>query len=228
MDGKGEDRDGPSDRIVRTRAGASFMGAACFYLAGESATARAWTTPSYSYVRNWISDLGATGVGAFHGRSLSSPLHAVMNAAFLVDGIFFLLGAIMLARTAAGPRARLFLVFAVAHSLGMLLVGLVPETVSPPLGSLHLLGAMLAIGGGNAAIIVGGRLAGLRWAGLLLGLFGLAAFAALAFPAATAALGSGLVERLAVYPITLWELLAGLALLSPSPAAAARRAGPAT
>jgi hypothetical membrane protein len=151
-----------------------------------------------------------------------------MNAAFLADGLLFLLGAVLLAGGARGMRARLFLVFAAAHSLGMLLVGLVPETTPAPVGSLHLLGALLAIGGGNAAIMLGGRLAGLRWAGLLLGLFGLAALLALAFPAAPAGLGGGLVERLSVYPITVWELIAGLSLLNASAAEAGRPADPAT
>jgi len=55
--------------------------------------------------------------------------------------------------------------------------------------------------------------AGPRGAGLLLGLVGLAALVALGFPGALAAVGGGLVERLAVYPITAWELIAGLSLL---------------
>jgi hypothetical protein len=95
----------------------------------------------------------------------------------------------------------------------MLLIALVPETAAAPVGSLHLVGALLAIGGGNGAIMLGSRLAGPRGAGLLLGLVGLAALVALGFPGALAAVGGGLVERLAVYPITAWELIAGLSLL---------------
>ena len=117
--------DRPTDRAMRMRAGASLIAAGGFYLAAESVSARAWTAPGYSYAGNWISDLGAPAVEVFHGRAVNSPLHAVMNAAFLADGLLFLLGAILLARAARGPSAHLFLVFALAHSLGMLLVGLV-------------------------------------------------------------------------------------------------------
>jgi hypothetical membrane protein len=192
-------------------AGASFLAAGGVYLAGEAATARAWTAPAYDYSRNWISDLGAPAVGVFHGRMVDSPLHGLMNAAFLADGLLFLLGAVLLAR-AARP-ALLFLALAAAHSAGMLLIALVPETVPAPLGSLHFIGALLAIGGGNGAIMLGSRLARPRRAGLLLGLVGLAALVALGFPDALDAAGGGLVERLAVYPITAWELIAGLSLL---------------
>jgi hypothetical membrane protein len=201
------------DRSRRAASGASFLAAGVAYLAGETAAAQAWAAPPYDYARNWISDLGAPAAALFHGRAVSSPLHALMNAAFVADGLLFLLGAILLVRAAGG--ARFFLALAILHSAGMLLVGLVPETVPPPLGSLHLLGAILAIAGGNAAILLGAGLAGPRWVGLLLGLFGLAAFVALAVPAAFASLGGGLVERMAVYPITAWELIAGLSLLAP-------------
>lgn len=206
--------------VSRASAGASFLAAGCVYLVGETVAARAWTAPAYSYVRNWISDLGAPAIEVFHGRAVNSPLHGLMNAAFVADGLLFLLGAILLARAARERGAWVFLLFAAAHSLGMLLVGLVPETVPPPFGSLHLIGALLSIGGGNVAIMLGGRLAGARGVGLVLGSLGLATLVALAFPAAAAALGGGLVERLSVYPITAWELIAGAMLVSRSTAGA--------
>jgi len=204
--------------FTQTRAaGTAFLAAGCVYLAGEAVATRAWTAPAYSYARNWISDLGAPAVGRFHGRMVDSPLHGLMNAAFLADGLLFLLGAALLVREARAARparpASLFLALAAAHSAGMLLIALVPETVPAPLGSLHFVGALLAIGGGNGAIMLGSRLAGPRGAGLLMGLVGLAALIALGFPGALAAAGGGLVERLAVYPITAWELIAGLSLL---------------
>jgi hypothetical membrane protein len=201
------------NRVMRLGAGVSVLAAGCVYLAGEAVAARGWTAPAYSYARNWISDLGAPAVGVFHGRMVSSPLHGVMNAAFVADGLLFLLGAILLARPARPDRTSFFLALAAAHSAGMQLVGLVPETIPAPVGSLHLLGALLAIGGGNLAIILGSRLAGPRWIGLPLGLLGLTALLALGFPAALAAAGGGLVERLSVYPITAWELIAGVSLL---------------
>jgi hypothetical protein len=95
--------------------------------------------------------------------------------------------------------------------------------VPVPLGGLHLAGAVLAIGGGNAAILLGAKAARppvpgwLKAAGTGLGAAGLAGFALLIvadtlFPDAIAYAGAGLIERMSVYPITAWELLAGLAL----------------
>jgi hypothetical membrane protein len=200
---------------------AAFFGAGALYLAGETLAARAWAAPAYDYARNWVSDLGAPVVGAFHGRTVNSPLHAVMNAAFVADGLLFLLGAMLLAAAVGRARSRAFLAFAAAHSLGMLLVGLVPETTAAPAGSLHLLGALLAIAGGNIAIILGSTAAAplvprhFQAAALVLGTLGLASFVLLnvlagLFPDLLAAAGAGLVERLSVYPITAWELLASL------------------
>jgi hypothetical membrane protein len=211
----------PIDRR-RLGAAASLAGAGLVYLAAETAAASAWTTPSYSYARNVISDLGAPVVGAYHGRMVDSPLHAAMNAAFVGDGLLFLLGAIMLVAPARSTAARAFLFFASAHSAGMLLIGIVPETVAPPLGALHLVGALLAIGGGNAALLLGAKAASPvpRWlknAGTVLGALGFAGFALLILgdalvPGAIATVGAGLIERMSVYPITAWELLAGLGL----------------
>jgi hypothetical membrane protein len=209
--------------LRRFGAVAGFLGAAFVYLGGETAAAAAWRAPPYSYARNFVSDLGAPVVGAFHGRMLDSPLHALMNAAFVADGLLFLAGALLLAAPGRGPAGRAFLLFAAAHSAGMLLIGLVPETVPAPLGGLHLAGAVLAIGGGNAAILLGAKAARppvpgwLKAAGVGLGAAGLAGFALLIladalFPGAIATAGAGLIERMSVYPITVWELLAGLAL----------------
>jgi hypothetical membrane protein len=202
--------------LRRLGAAAGFLGAGLAYLGAETAVAAAWRAPAYSYARNFVSDLGAPAAGIFRGRMIVSPLHALMNAAFAADGLLFLLGAVLLAALAERPVARFFLLLAAAHGAGLLLVGLVPETTPAPLGALHPLGALLAIAGGNAAIMVGAKAAPpsppqwLSGTGLVLGLTGLAA---LAFLAVRGPLPAGLVERLAVYPITAWELLAGLWLL---------------
>ncbi|MDB5693246.1 MAG: hypothetical protein JWO81_2309 [Alphaproteobacteria bacterium] len=213
---------GTPKRMHRAGAGTALLGAGFVYLAAEAAAANAWKALPYSYRTNWISDLGAPVAGVFHGREVDSPLHALMNAGFLADGMLFLVGAILLARSTPAKRATGFLALAAAHAAGMILVGLVPETAPAPTASLHLLGALLAIGGGNLAIMLAPRRVpppGRRPSGgMVLGLVGLAGFLALTaggaiFPHLLASAGPGLVERLSVYPITAWELLTGLALL---------------
>jgi len=98
-----------------------------------------------------------------------------------------------------------------------LLIGLVPEDVPAPIGMLHLAGALLAIGGGNLALIAGGR--ALRplmprqfasWSALL-GVAGLASLLALSVLPGTAP--HGVVERVSVYTINAWELMTAALLL---------------
>ncbi|MBB2948381.1 hypothetical protein FB565_008164 [Actinoplanes lutulentus] len=73
---------------------------------------------------------------------------------------------------------------------------------------MHGLGAFLAIAGGNAAIVM------LPWFRAL-GVVGLAGFVAfVALPGDY----SGLLERIAVYPILITQFIAGVAVLRARPA----------
>jgi hypothetical protein len=85
---------------------------------------------------------------------------------------------------------------------------------------------VLAIVGGNLAVIVGGRTVSgpgtphwLPRISAALGTFGLVAFAVLVGRSLVAsgllpALGEGLVERASIYTIRTWEILAGALLMS--------------
>jgi hypothetical membrane protein len=157
-----------------------------------------------------------------------------MNMGFVLDGVFFLLGAVLAVGLAQRSGARLFVVLAIAHALGLALVAGVPSTTPAPTGHLHALGAVLAIVGGNLAVIVGGRAVSgsgtPRWlprTSAALGTFGISAFGFLiAGPVVAqglfAALGMGLVERLSIYTITGWEILAGALLVAASPLVASQ------
>ena len=87
----------------------------------------------------------------------------------------------------------------------------------------HVVGAGLAIIGGNVAVVLGGlgsRSLGaprmFRAVSVALGAFGLVCLAVLVVDGADGAtLPVGLVERGAVYPIIAWEVMAGVALLWP-------------
>lgn len=75
---------------LRTAATAGFVVAGLQYLVIETATASAWTSPAYSYATNFVSDLGVPARGTFEGRAIDSPLHAVMNTGFVIQGVLFL------------------------------------------------------------------------------------------------------------------------------------------
>jgi len=204
-------------------AGALWLLAGLCYLASETAAAMAF--PGYSYARNYISDLGVPYVGSIDGRSLNSPLAEVMNiGGFVLDGAFFALAAIMARRT-VGTAARadnIFLILALMHSLGTILVGAVhsgPREVAAGIQQLHVIGAGMAILGGNAALIAAAAAARrfgapryYRLASVMLGSLGLIAIAVLEIGGT--ALPAGLLERASVYPITLWEIATGIAILA--------------
>ncbi len=175
------------------------------YLILEAVAAAAF--PHYGYARNFISDLGTA----------ASPRAWVMNAAFCVQGTLFLVGAVLLARAFETRRAPLFLGLAAANMAGNLLIAVFHSGPSPT-AWVHATGAVLAIVGGNAAILAGSPIIGgwHRAVSVALGAFGLLSFVffvvALQNETPTAVW-----ERCSVYSITAWELFTGVWVLSRPP-----------
>lgn len=197
-------------------------GAACWilaavgYVVAEFATALA--VPGYSYSEQYIS---ALGVPAW------SPRHYLINGALYAQGALFVLGAVLVVRAV---RARwlgaLFVLLTVAAAVGDALVAFVYG--GSPLWNdgyewLHALGAILAIFGGNLAVLAGTTVAGravggwsYRVVGTLIGLAWLVIFWMLQnydyFTVRYAPIGT--VERGCVYTVMLWQLVTGVWLLA--------------
>jgi hypothetical membrane protein len=212
-------------RPIQSKSAVLWILAAAIYLVAEAVSASAF--PGYSYATNYISDLGVPDVGQFQGRTIDSPLHLVMNAAFVLHGVLFA-GAAAFAVRAGGWRRgarRWFLGAALVHAVGIILVGLFPGSQTNAdngLISLHVLGAAMAIIAGNVAAIVAGRTAlreSPRWLGsasVALGVIGLLGLVMLLVDSNSAAftlLADGVWERIAVYTILAWELLVGVTAL---------------
>jgi hypothetical membrane protein len=202
------------------------------YFVAEAAVIGAWAGPErYSRRTGLISDLGAVNCGVFDGRSVCSPLHALMNTSFVAQGLGMLLGAILLSsallRIAARPGVRV----AVSHTgevpwlaavaariltgaagAGTVIVGLVPEDVG---SGWHYAGAVTYFIAGAFALLLLGSL-WLRQTPL--GWFILAAggvsTAALIMAGVTGldVPEPGTVERLMGYPITIGLAAAGLVI----------------
>jgi hypothetical membrane protein len=174
--------------------------------------AAAAVVPSYSYAHGYISDLG---VPAW------SPRAALMNTAFWVQGLGFLAGAVLLVRACGG--GLLFVPLAMATAAGNILVAVAhggSALVESGYAWLHVLGAILAIVGGNTAILAGSpiaakavRLTGYRVLSFVIAILGLACLAMLSI-STTTGLPPGLVERASVYSILAWQALTGLVLLA--------------
>ncbi|MGB9248545.1 MAG: DUF998 domain-containing protein [Mycobacterium sp.] len=187
-------------------AAVAWLSAALAYLTLEAVAAAAFR-PHYSYARNVISDLGVPGD--------HSPLAWLMNLGFCVQGTLFLVSAALTA-----PReARLFLSLVTANAIGNVLIAIFHSGPSPT-AWVHAIGAVLAIVGGNAAILVGSRITGSwhRKVSVALGTFGLLSFLLFVIELkASGALPLGVWERCSVYSITAWQLLTAAWLLTRRP-----------
>jgi hypothetical membrane protein len=198
----------------RVSAAAAWLSAGLAYLTLEAVAAEAFR-PHYSYARDLISDLGIP--------SGNSPLAWLMNTAFGVQGSLFLVGAILTVRAVAPRKAGLFVALAAANAVGNLLIAAFhsgPASHANGTAWVHAIGAVLAIVGGNAAILAGSRIVSgwHRKVSVALGAFGLLSFVLFVIELkASSALPLGVWERCSVYSITAWQLLTAAWLLSRRP-----------
>ncbi|WP_281450971.1 DUF998 domain-containing protein [Paenarthrobacter nitroguajacolicus] len=232
----------PDVRSIRARIGGWAQLSVVQYFVAESAVIEAWAGPEpYSRATGFISDLGAVSCGLYEDRSVCSPLHWLMNASFVVQGLALVLGALFLTAgllsVAARPgvQARRFRaveggssptrvlavpwILAVAiriltgvAGLGTVIVGLVPEDLGSP---WHFAGAlMFFIGGGFALLllaIVWFRQTPVSW---FLAVCGLICLGALVVGGITGmdVPQPGILERLMGYPVTIGLATAGLVI----------------
>jgi hypothetical membrane protein len=179
----------------------------------------AWNEPRYSWWTNYISDLGAVHCAPVLGNDVCSPLHAGMNTAFILQGVLLLLGTILTATAWSGHGRRLvWQVMVGLAGVSWIVVGLIPEDVNL---TGHSVGALPIFIVGNVALIVAGLTQSThnrpvtRRLALLFGILGLLGFAATAFAIAnpTGPIGIGIAERITVFPLQIWALIAGLSIL---------------
>lgn len=180
--------------LSRRGARVVWLSGAFVYLTLEAVAAVAYR-PRYSYIHNFISDLGVPGI--------HSPLAWLMNIGFCVQGSLFFAGAAAVSRT--GP----FLACAAANGVGNVLIAIFHSG-----SAMHAVGAVMAIVGGNAAILAGSSIIGgwHRRVSIGLGVFGLLSFVLFVIDLKTAVLPIGVLERCSVYSITGWQLLTGARL----------------
>ncbi|MGV9863565.1 DUF998 domain-containing protein [Rhodococcus koreensis] len=205
----------PARRQLAVRVGGAAWVLIALYFLAEVVTARAWPRP-YRVQTNSVSNLGVTGCDGSAAQveavRLCSPLHAVINSAFVLTGVLILVGAVCL-RGFLPPgllRHVALALFGIA-AVSAALTGLVPIDVD---AHLHQVVATPTFVARNAAMIVVAiglygrwRLFAL-WTGLccLVGIVGMAAILLREGP-------FGITERLALYPFTVWVVTAGIAAL---------------
>jgi hypothetical membrane protein len=184
-------------RVYAVGAAIAWISGGLTYLIVEAIAAKAFQ-PHYSYVHNVISDLGVTS--------------SLMNAAFCVQGSLFLVGAILSVRAFETRKAGPFLTLAAANAVGNILIATFHSG-----SSVHAVGALLAIVGGNAAILAGSSTIGgpPRYRGVSAGLaaLGLLSFTMFAIESKIAAvnvLPPAVWERCSVYSIIAWQVVTAI------------------
>lgn len=189
-----------------------------FFVMGAIVASR-WSDPSYSYRLNTISSLGVTKCLNQGDLYICSPWHAAANVSWVIAGLCMVAGAVLTAPVF--PRDRIgrwgTWLFGVSGA-GLTIVGANPDNLR---GGLHGVGAVLAMAGGDAALILLGvslRRAG-QWvrpasAAPVLGAAGLIALPLMLVFQSSA---EGVLERVAAYPIVAFYIVFGLAIVLTRP-----------
>ena len=192
------------------------------FFVAQVVVAWAWQTP-YSLVHRYISDLGNTLCAPYPpggGVVVCSPWHAGMNLSFAVLGLTMATGAICAVgafahRRVAAVAAGLFVVAGV----GVGLVGYYPENEHL---ARHALGAGVNFVAGGLGVLIFGlawrdvRRSWVRPVSVAAGLIALAGTGLFATDVYLG-LGPGGMERVAAYPVPLWQMMMGWVLWSSSP-----------
>ncbi len=194
------------------------------FLVVQMVVAQQWPA-RFSLADDVISALGNTsacGRNASGSPTTCSPWHALMNASFMVIGVTMSAGAV-LTRAAFTPGWRRggAIVLFLLGGVGVILVGLFPENESE---LVHAVGAAANFLGANVALVLYGTAIGLvsgrralRVFSVALGLVGLVA-TVLFVEGRYLGIGVGGMERVAIYPITIWQIVVGLSLWRRQPA----------
>ncbi|MFD9664209.1 DUF998 domain-containing protein [Rhodococcus sp. NPDC059968] len=201
----------PARRQLAVRVGGAAWVLIALYFLAEVVTARAWPRP-YRVRTSSVSNLGVTGCDGSAATRLSSPLHAVINSAFVLTGVLILVGAVCL-RDFLPPgllRRTALALFSIA-AISAALTGFVPIDVD---AHLHQVVATPTFVARNAAMIVVAVGLYKRWRAFTLwtgfcGLAGIVGMAAILLREGP----FGITERLALYPFTLWVVTAGFSAL---------------
>ena len=206
---------------MRIRVGAVLLvlGTVQFFVA-HVVVAGAWPS-SYSWSENYISDLGAVTCDPRPGDTVCSPLHAVMNSAFVLQGLLLISGTVLTAAAwppSAGRRVWQGLV--VVSGVSWIVVGLASEDVAR---TAHAAGALPGFVVSNVALLVAGASASTRAhrfcrrAATVLGVVGVAGLGSMVVASThpDSLVGIGAAERLVVFPLQIWALVVGVALLVP-------------
>lgn len=204
--------------MTRYRLGGVLLLLAGLYFVGEAWAAAGWEGRPYRWTVDAISELGVPETRYAGDEPFAATHHAVMNATFVATGVRALLAGLVLAPFVPRRARRTVLGLVLAYGLGTVIVGLFPTGMPSTRSDIHGVGAVLTIAGGSVlllalAVSLWGRHRRLALLTVVLGLLSLGGTVCGVLEIG----GFGLVERIAVYSVLLWQVLAGIAVLASRP-----------
>ena len=185
-------------------AGCAFIIGSLYYIIAEAISATFFNDSLFNtYIFHTISELGIP--------NMNSPLFWLMNSAFILIGLLLLFGNFYKFKDFIIKNKAVFYIFSVIAAVGVIIVGLIHGGNPFTLG-YHMLGAMMAILGGNILLVIISRsmedFGFYQKLTLLLGIIGLAAFWIMFFNMRNAYMP--VFERLSVYTLIIWFFLTGI------------------
>ena len=188
-------------------AGWAFILGGLYYIIAEAISATFFNDSLFNtYIFHTISELGIP--------NMNSPLSWLMNSAFILIGLLLLFGNFYKFKDFIIKNKVVFYIFSLIAAVGVIIVGLIHGGNPFTLG-YHMLGAMMAILGGNILLVIISRsmedFGFYQKLTLLLGIFGLAAFWIMFFSMRNAYMP--VFERLSVYTLIIWFFLTGIHVL---------------
>lgn len=188
-------------------AGYAFIIGSLYYLIAETISATFFNDSIFNtYIFHTISELGIPNA--------NSPLFWLMNSAFILIGLVLIFGNFYKFKELIVKNKIIFYIFTLITGLGVIIVGLIHGGNPFTLG-YHMLGAMMAILGGNILLIVISRSMGdfgiYQKITLALGIIGLIVFWIMFFNMES--IYMPVFERLSVYTLIIWSFLTGIYLI---------------
>ena len=193
--------------MKRKVAGTVFIVGSLYYIIAEAISAAFFNASLFdTYVFHTISELGIPNG--------NSPLFWLMNSAFILIGLARIFGNFYKFNDCIAKNKAIFYILTLITGIGVIIVGLIHGGNPFTLG-YHMLGATMAILGGNILLIVVSRsmenFGNYQKLTLILGIFGLIVFWIMFFNMEIGYMP--VFERLSVYTMIIWSFLTGVYLL---------------
>lgn len=204
--------------MTRYRLGGVLLLLAGLYFVGEAWAAAGWEGRPYRWTVDAISELGVPETRYAGDEPFAATNHAVMNATFVATGLRTLLAGLVLTPFVPRRARRTVLGLVLAYGLGVVIVGLFPTGMPSTRSDIHGVGAFLTIAGGSVLLLAlaVSLSAGYRRLAVLTAVLGLLSLGG-TLGGVLQIGGFGLVERIAVYPVLLWQVIVGVAVLAGTP-----------